>query len=212
MKESLPKAAKAKPVLGLIGGIGSGKSRVAAEFARHGAAIVSGDQLGHEGLLQPDIRDRVVQRWGQAMLDAQGEIDRRALGRLVFAQPQELRTLEQLLFPWIERRIQEHIALAQQNLAVRLIVLDAAVLLEAGWNRFCDRIVYIHAPSPLRLERLSRQRGWTEKEVRARSEAQLPLTDKVSRADAAIDNSASPEDLAAQVARLLTMWSFPVAT
>jgi dephospho-CoA kinase len=201
-----------KLVIGLIGGIGSGKSRVAAEFARHGAAVISGDQHGHEALRQPDIRNRVVERWGAGVLDAQGQIDRRALGRRVFADAGELQALERIVFPWIERRIQEEIASARHDPAVRFIVLDAAVLLEAGWNRFCDRIVYVHTPRETRLQRLAQQRGWTEKEVQARAEAQLPLTTKVTRADAAIDNAGSPDDLAGQVAQLLTAWIFPVAT
>jgi dephospho-CoA kinase len=201
-----------KPVIGLIGGIGSGKSRVAAEFARHGAAVISGDQLGHEALRQPDIRDRAIKRWGAGVLDAQGQIDRRALGRRVFADPGELQALEKIVFPWIERRIQEEIASARHDSAVRFIVLDAAVMLEARWNRFCDRIVYVHTPRETRLQRLAQQRGWTEKEVQARAEAQLPLTTKVTRADAAIDNAGSPDDLAGQVAQLLTAWIFPVAT
>jgi dephospho-CoA kinase len=202
----------AKLVIGLIGGIGSGKSRVAAEFARHGAVVISGDQLGHEALRQTDIRDRVVEHWGAGVLDAQGQIDRRALGQRVFGHVEELRALERLVFPWIEGRLEEEIRKAQQDPVVPCIVVDAAIMLEAGWNRFCDRIVYVDAPRDLRLRRLAQQRGWTEREVQARTEAQLPLTAKVSQADTAIDNSGSPDDLARQIAHLLTKWRIPVAS
>ena len=88
-----------KPVIGLIGGIGSGKSRVAAEFARRGAVIIAGDQLGHEALRQPEIKARVVDRWGPAALDAAGEIDRRKLGAAVFADPAERKALEAMVQP-----------------------------------------------------------------------------------------------------------------
>jgi dephospho-CoA kinase len=205
-------AQRGKPVIGLIGGIGSGKSHVAAEFARHGAAVIAGDQLGHEALRQPDVRDRVVERWGSAMLDASGQVDRRALGQRVFADPAELRALEKLVFPWIEGRIEEEIRKSQQTPAVRFVVLDAAIMLEAGWNRFCDWIVYVDTPREERLQRLAQQRGWTEKEVQARSEAQLPLTAKVSQADAAIDNAGSASDLARQIVHLLQRWRIPVAS
>ncbi|HXG11235.1 MAG TPA: dephospho-CoA kinase [Gemmataceae bacterium] len=195
-----------KPVVGLIGGIGSGKSRVAAEFARHGGRVVSGDQAGHEALRQPAIRDQVVRRWGPQVLDEQGEVDRRKLGAIVFADAKERRALEAMVFPWIERRLQEQVAEAVADPAVTLVVLDAAIMLEAGWNKLCDRLVYVHAPREVRLQRLAQQRGWTEKEVAARENAQLSLTEKRSRADYVVDNSGSPEDLARQVDDLLRRW------
>jgi hypothetical protein len=82
-----------KPVLGLIGGIGSGKSLVATEFAHHGGAIVSGDHLGHKALQRQEVLDQVVKRWGESVLGTEGEIDRRKLGALVFADIGELRAL-----------------------------------------------------------------------------------------------------------------------
>jgi dephospho-CoA kinase len=194
------------PVIGLIGGIGSGKSMVAAELKRRGALVLSGDQLGHEGLLQPAICDQVVNRWGRGVLTEGGEIDRRKLGEVVFADQKELRVLESLLFPWIVRRFREEIERARSDPKVRVIVLDAAVLLEAGWNEMCSAVVYIDAPRALRLHRVAEQRGWDEKEVEARERAQWSLTDKVSRADFVIDNSGPPEALSQQVTALLQLW------
>jgi dephospho-CoA kinase len=195
-----------KPVVGLIGGIGSGKSRVAAEFARRGAVIIAGDQLGHEALRQPAVKEQIVRRWGDGVLGEKGEIDRRKLGRIVFADRAELRALEAMSFPWIEHGIEEGIRRARADEAVALIVLDAAVLLEAGWNRFCTRIVYVHTPRALRLARVAAQRGWTAKEVDARARVQMSLTDKVSRADDVVDNSRSPEETTRQVETLLGRW------
>ncbi|MBV9122364.1 MAG: dephospho-CoA kinase [Planctomycetes bacterium] len=205
-------AAKAKLVVGLIGGMGSGKSRVAAEFARHGARVVAGDPLGHEGLRQPELREQVVQRWGPGVLGADGEIDRRKLAAKVFADPVELRALERILFPWIERRLAEEIDRAQHDPTVSLIVVDAAVMLEAGWDRNCDLLVYVHAPRDERWRRLAQQRGWNAKEVEEREQAQLPLTEKVRRADVTVDNSGSAESLARQVADLLGRWGLPTGT
>jgi dephospho-CoA kinase len=85
-------------------------------------------------------------------------------------------------------------------------VLDAAIMLEAGWNRWCDRIVYVHAPRAVRLQRLAKQRRWTEKEVAARETAQMSLSEKISRADIVLDNSGTPEETAAQVNELLRRW------
>ncbi len=195
-----------KPIIGLIGGMGSGKSRVADEFACRGARVIPADQLGHEALRRPEIRDQAVKRWGHGILDAYGEIDRRALGRIVFADPAERKALEALSFPWIERRFREEIAEAEADPKVVLIVLDAAILLEAGWDRWCAKLVYVHTPRSVRLERLAAQRGWSAKEVEVRETAQLSLTEKVSRADAAVDNSGSLEQTARQVDNLLRQW------
>jgi dephospho-CoA kinase len=195
-----------KPVVGLVGGMGAGKSLVAGLFARCGARVISGDALGHEALAQPTIRVQAVSRWGGQILKDSGEIDRRKLGAIVFADPAERRALEALSFPWIEKRLGEEIAVAQADPAVSLVLVDAAIMLEAGWSRLCDRLVYIHAPRSVRLRRLEEQRGWTPKEVEAREAAQMSLTDKVSRADAAVDNSGPPEHTARQVDDLLRLW------
>jgi dephospho-CoA kinase len=207
------KAAKeGKLVVGLIGGIGSGKSQVAAAFARHGARIIAGDQLAHATLKDPDVRARVASRWGQSVLDGQGEIDRRRLAAIVFADSAELKALEAITHPWIRRRIRDEIEAARADARVPLIVLDAAIMLEAGWNDVCDRLIYIDAPREMRLERVARQRGWTEKEVAAREQAQLPLTEKVIRADHVLDNSASLEHLNRQVNDLLPLWGLARAS
>src|SRR2546430_1806647 len=96
-----------KPVVGLIGGIGSGKSWVSALFAERGARVISGDALGHEALRRPEVKARVVERWGPGVLSGAGDIDRRRLGARVFADPAELRALEALVFPYIGSRLRE---------------------------------------------------------------------------------------------------------
>jgi dephospho-CoA kinase len=195
-----------KPIVGLIGGMGSGKSRVAEEFRQRGAHVISGDQLGHEGLRQPAIREQIVQRWGQGVVNQAGEIDRRRVAEIVFHDAQERRALEAILFPWIEKRFAEEIAAANRNDDCPLIVLDAAILLEAGWSQKCDHIVYVHAPRSIRLERLASERGWSSTEVAAREKAQLSLSEKVSRADGVIDNSGSTEEMSQQVQDVLRRW------
>jgi dephospho-CoA kinase len=199
-------AKKEKPVVGLLGGIGSGKSQVAAAFARQGARIIAGDQLGQAALRDPDIRARVVSRWGQGILDEGGEIDRCHLAAIVFADPVQRRALEAITHPWIRQRIHEQVKEARKDPRVTLVILDAAVMLEAGWNEVCDRLVFIDAPREVRLARVAQQRGWSEKEVEAREQAQLPLTEKAVRADHVFDNSASLEHLNRQVNDLLHLW------
>jgi dephospho-CoA kinase len=195
-----------KPVVGLIGGIGAGKSRVSELLARRGARVLSGDQAGHEALRQPEVKARVVEHWGPDVLDEHGEVDRRRLAARVFADPAERRALEAIVWPWIGRRLREQVEAARADPAVELILLDAAVLLEAGWDDVCDRLAYVDTPRDVRLRRLAEQRGWSAKEVAAREEAQLSLTEKARRADDVLDNSGPPEALARQVDDLLRKW------
>ena len=186
--------------------MGSGKSLVASEFEKHGARALSGDQFGHEALHRPDVKEKVVERWGAEILDAEGEVNRRKLGAIVFADPEERKKLEGLVFPWITRRIGEEIARAIADPSVKFVVLDAAVMLEAGWAESCDRIVFVDAPREQRLQRLAGQRGWNAQEVDKREKSQWPLTEKLKRADWTLDNSGTTEKLGHQVQELLKKW------
>jgi dephospho-CoA kinase len=197
------------PIIGLVGGIGAGKSLVAAEFARRGATVIAGDPAGHEALRQPEIRQRVVERWGSGVLGADGEVDRRALATIVFADAQERKALEEMVFPWIGRRLREQLAASQADPAVRWIVLDAAVMLEAGWNNVCDWIVYVDAPRELRLERLARQRDWTPAQLAAREAAQWSPEAKAAYADAVLVNAGDATDLNRSIDDLLARWGLP---
>jgi dephospho-CoA kinase len=199
-------SAQRKPVIGLLGGIGSGKSQASAAFARRGAVVVNADGLAHEALRQPDVREQIVARWGKELLDESGQVQRRKLGAIVFADPEERKALELLVHPWIKALIKEEVEKAQEDPRVPFVVLDAAIMLEAGWSGVCDRLVFVDAPRELRLRRVAEQRGWSAPEVEARESAQLTLTEKRLRADHVLDNSASLAHLQQQVDELLPLW------
>lgn len=187
-----------KPIVGVVGGIGSGKSLAAALIAGQAGRVINADALGHEALEQPQERQQVIGRWGEAVLGPDGKIDRRKLGKIVFADLTELRALEKIVFPWIGRQIQEEIERANRDPAARLIVIDAAIMLEAGWGP-CDRIVFIDVPREQRLARLNAQRGWTEAELAAREKAQWSIEEKRRRAHDVIVNTGDREELARQI-------------
>jgi dephospho-CoA kinase len=193
-------------VVGLVGGIGAGKSQVAEAFARRGARVISGDALAHAALRESAIKELVVGRWGKRLLDDNGEIQRRLLAEVVFADADERRALEGMVHPWIKDRIRLEVEAARADAKIRLIVLDAAVMLEAGWHDVCDRLVFIDAPRDVRRRRVAEQRGWTLQEVEAREAAQLPLTAKAAHADHTLDNSTSLERMDCQVADLVRLW------
>jgi dephospho-CoA kinase len=197
-----------KPVIGLIGAIGAGKSTAAQCFATRGGHVIDADALGHEALRQPEIVAALVARWGERIRKPDGALDRREIGRIVFANSTERNALEATVFPYIGNRTHEKISAAQTNPAVSFIVLDAAVLLEAGWSELVDRLVYLDAPRELRLARLAARSGWNEGELAARESAQWSAEEKKMRADAVIVNDAGPERLEEQVDHLLAAWQF----
>jgi dephospho-CoA kinase len=190
----------------LIGGIGSGKSAVGKLLAEVGAVILSGDKLGHEALRQPELKARIVQHFGDGILDEQGEIVRKKLGGIVFASAEERKALEAIVHPWIKDRLRQELAAVRSDPRVPLIVVDVAIMLEAGWDDVCDELLFIDVPRSVRLERIARQRGWSEKEVEAREQAQLPLMEKARRAHHVLNNAGSLSDLRIQVNALLEHW------
>lgn len=195
-----------KPVIGLIGAIGGGKSTAARGFASRGGHVIDADALGHEALRQPEIVSALVCKWGERVRKADGALDRREIGRIVFANAAERNALESTVFPYIGRRTHEEIAGAQANPLVSFVVLDAAVLLEAGWGDLVDKLVFIDAPRELRVARLATRSGWNESELAAREAAQWSADEKKLRADAIIMNNAGPDALQNQVDRLLAQW------
>lgn len=188
-------------VIGIVGGIASGKTLVTGQLRQLGAEVVEADRLGHEVLEEPEVRQALVSRWGDEICDVQGRIDRKAVARRVFGwTPQaagELAFLERLTHPRIGARLRRIVSeWASRNVPV--VVLDAPVLFEAGWDEFCDKIVFVETPRTVRQQRAC-QRGWTEDEFAAREAAQESLDGKRQRADWVIDNSKSPQDTFAQV-------------
>jgi dephospho-CoA kinase len=202
------------PVIGLIGAIGGGKSRVAALLAARGAMVIDADSTGHRLLEEPSIRDRVIARFGPDIACHSGgpadneyrgrRINRQALAAIVFSDPTALRALEAVLHPLMRQEFLRIITRAASVDRPAAVVLDAAVLLEAGWQNLCDRVIFVDAPRRLRLERLREQRGWTAETLSAREQAQWPLDQKKRCADLVIANDADLETLERNVDRI---WS-----
>jgi len=183
--------------LGLVGGIASGKSQVASSLHDLGATVLDADRAGHEVLRQPDVIAALKARWGDGILDSSGQVSRREVAKIVFAdgKDKEKEFLEQLTHPRIQMRMQQEIARAQAlSPPPRVLVLDAALLFEAGWDKLCDKNLFVDAPRDLRLERAV-SRGWSAQQFAAREAAQLPVEDKRARADIVIRNVRTLEAL-----------------
>jgi dephospho-CoA kinase len=200
----LRRESKRKPVIGLTGGIGAGKTTVARMLASMGAAVIDSDVLAHEELRQPEVLEELRRWWGDRILGADGSVSRRAIGGIVFNAPAELERLEKLLYPRINRRRGALVEGFNRDPAIRAVVLDAPKLYEAGLDRLCDAIVFVDADWHTRVRRVGEQRGWTEEELRRRENMQIPLDSKKANADYVLSTHSSFDCLRADVERIFS--------
>ena len=184
------------PVIGLVGGVCSGKSSVARWIvSRQPVAVIDADVLGHQVLSGAQIKTKIRERFGDSVFDESGQINRGRLADRVFGRSGDhhraRKDLESLVHPEIWRLIQDQICHACEAGDVKAVILDAAVLIEAGWQDACEFTVFVDAPDCERLRRATEHRGWTEKEFKKREASQLPIQEKISRADYVIANDAA---------------------
>jgi dephospho-CoA kinase len=198
-------------VIGLIGGIGSGKSQVANLLKQRGASVIDADAVGHDVLEEPEVRREIVERFGKSLLrpDAQvrpgdGLIDRHLLASVVFSDRAALRDLERILHPRMRRHFASIIERERASGQVWAVVLDAAVLLETGWDELCDVVVFVDASVPVRLKRVSHSRGWDAEALHTREAAQWSCDFKRNRANVVLVNDSDLESLEREVDRFCT--------
>ncbi|WP_405359536.1 dephospho-CoA kinase [Kitasatospora sp. NBC_00085] len=186
--------------IGLTGGIGAGKSEVSRLFAAHGAVLVDSDVIARE-VVAPgtDGLKAVVAEFGPQVLQADGSLDRPALGAIVFADPERLKALNAIVHPLVRARSAELEAAAAPD---AVVVHDVPLLAENGLAPLFDLVVVVDAEDDIRIDRLVRLRGMAEEEARARMAAQATRADRLAVADLVIDNSGPLEALAPRVAEV----------
>lgn len=187
-------------LVGLTGGIGSGKSTVARLLEERGAVVLDADAFARDAVRAgSEGFRRVVERFGGDVVGPDGELDRPKLASIVFGDPESLGDLEAIVHPEVRRAIADGI---QTHLDTDdVVVLVNPLLIEMGTHRDCDLVVVVAASPRTQIER-SVARGMGEDDVRARIAAQLPLEERARHADILIDNEGSIDELAAQVGRL----------
>jgi dephospho-CoA kinase len=187
-------------LVGLTGGIGSGKSTVAGMLAERGAVVIDADRLARDAVA-PGTKgfDAVRDRFGDAAIASDGALDRAALARIVFADDEARAALEAIVHPEVQRRIAEAVAAHAQTDDV--VVVDSPLLIETGAHEGFEVVVVVTAPIAERVARLA-ARGMSEDDVLARDAAQMPLEEKAALADVVVNNDGSLDDLEGKVDRL----------
>jgi len=185
-----------KILIGLTGNIACGKSTVLRQLRDLGAFVIDADTLIHSILRQDGPAYwPVVAEFGPEIVKGDGDIDRQALGRIVFSDPEKLRRLEEIEHPIVRRIIDEEIGQADEE----IVVLDAIKLIESGWADKCDTVWVVICRREQQIERLQKSRGYSREDAEMRVSAQSDPALKVARADIVIDNSGTLEETHKQV-------------
>lgn len=188
--------------VGLTGNVGSGKSTVARMFAALGAAVIDADVLAREATGDAEVLREIARTFGDGLV-TDGTLDRSRLAAVVFADPEARGKLNAIIHPWVARAREQRVtALMAQTSPPPVIVHDVPLLFEVGLDAEMDYTVVINAPLELRVTRAAARSNLTEDEVRARDAAQMPLSEKVTRADFVVDNGGALERLEPQVAAI----------
>jgi dephospho-CoA kinase len=197
-------------VVGLTGGIGSGKSTVAELLRARGATVIDADLLAREVVAPgtPGFR-AVVARFGPGVVDPDGGLDRRALAGIVFADPGALADLNAIVHPAVRARIDDRLRELRTTAEAGVVVLEIPLLVESGRSYGAAAVIVVDCPEDVALRRLVVERGMDEGDARRRMAAQLSRPDRLAAADIVIDNSGSPAELSAEVDRMWTALTSP---
>lgn len=193
------------PVIGILGGIGSGKSSVIRELQDLKLTVIDADVVGHEVLKSSKIIAKLTEAFGKCIL-SDATVNRQKLGELVFGdhpnQKSNLDKLNAIVHPEIRRRLHQQIDAAKQ--ASEAVILDASLLLEGHWDDHCDHLIFVDTDENTRQARVQKNRGWDVNELPKREKNQVNIAVKRQRADFTVDNSGELEDSSRQMRDILT--------
>ena len=198
--------ARKKPIIGIVGGIGSGKSTAASEFARLGCKVIDADEIVHKLLDEPAVRKKVLEFFGEGVLGDDGRIDRGRLGEIVFSDAEKLSVLNGIVHPPVLAHAEELIERYNRETGVKAIVLDMPLLVEVGWDKRCDKVIFVDCRRDLRQNRAKTKKSLdiVVESIKIRENFQISLDSKAGITDNTIDNNSGLDELARQVAVILT--------
>ena len=189
-------------VIGLTGGIGTGKSTVTMTLEELGSHVVYADRLGHEAYRPgTEVWKQVVEAFGEDVLQADSEVDRRKLGAIVFGDPQALQRLNQIVHPWMYHEMQRRLEELRRQ-GVKVVVLEAAILIEASWTSLTDQVWVTTAPVDVVVERLRGRNGLSREQVLTRVQSQMSSEERIKHADVVVDTDCPMAEVPKRVAAL----------
>jgi len=189
-----------KPIIGILGGIGSGKSTVAAEFGKLGCKVINADKIAHELINKPSVRKKIIACFGNRVLDKVGSINRKKLADIVFSDNSRLSALNDIVHRPVLARVERLIAHYNGQKRVKAIVLDMPLLVEVGWAKRCDKLVFVDCKRQFRVSRSAKAGICDENQFKIRENFQISLDNKAILADNMISNNSDFSALARQVA------------
>jgi dephospho-CoA kinase len=193
-----------KPIIGIAGGIGSGKSFVATLFAEFGCAVIDSDAQVRQAYQDPQVLGTIRKWWGDEVFSPSGSLDRSAVAKRVFSDPRERERLEGLVHPMVEQARTAEMKKWAGNPRIVAFVWDTPLLFEAGLKSQCDAVIFVDTPLETRLRRVAQARGWDEAELIKREKLQWPLDRKREISDYLIENTADAGVVRGQVRDVLS--------
>ena len=192
-----------KPIIGIMGGIGSGKSTVAAEFAKLGCKVIDADKIAHELLKRDAIKEKIVAFLGLDVVDSKGNINRKKLGEIVFADYDKLTMLNGIIHPLVIERVEELIEQYTRQNQIKAVVLDMPLLVEIGWAERCDKLIFVNCEQKIRAER-AKKMGFDKNQLKIRENFQISLDSKVALADNVVENNSDFSAMVRQIADIFS--------
>lgn len=193
-----------KPIIGIVGGIGSGKSFVAGLFGELGCLVINSDQQVYQTYQTDEVKEKLRNWWGNDVFQVDGSVDRKKIAAIVFNDPEQRRRLETLLHPLVAKDRAKIMAQAINSGRAVAFVWDTPLLFETGLHRQCDTVVFVDCPWEKRFERVHGQRGWTREELIKRENFQWALDKKRDLAEYTIVNTADAAVVRVQVREVLS--------
>jgi len=197
--------ANGKTVIGILGGVCSGKSTVAKEFGRLGCGVIDADAIAHELLENSDIKKKIKEAFGEGVFDSAGRVDREELARKVFEDEQAVTKINRIIHPPVLARCEELIAEFNRRSDIKAVVLDIPLLAEAGWLQQCDKLVFVGCNEEIRARRAAKKGRFSKNQLKKRENFQIFLDKKKKIADYIVDNNSGLSATAEQVERIFTI-------